>query len=139
MSKRPEHICNTCIHFGVRTCCDKAVCAEQNWDDSTDDDTYGDVENFLWEMIPDNQCDDWTDKTTGKQKWTKETPTEEGLHWLYMEVGKPQICYVYPFANYMRFANGHMIRLTQNNDIKFWWLKAEIPEPPIIPEKGETT
>ena len=55
---RPKHICNSCVHFVVTTCCEKAVCAELNWDADADDSSQ-DVEDFLWEQLPENECEDY--------------------------------------------------------------------------------
>ena len=68
------------------------------------------------------------------ETWTKETPTEDGLYWQYLEVGNPQICYVCPHANRVSFTNGYVMCLSGT---KAWWLKATRPEPPVLPEKGE--
>jgi len=75
-------------------------------------------------------------RDTAKPKWTTETPTEEGLYWQHMEVGNPQICYVYPRVDRVCFLNGYVMSLTQDDDVKIWWLKAERPEPPALPEEG---
>jgi len=84
----------------------------------------------------------WNRRDAEKPKWTNEPPTEEGLYWQHMGIGRPQICYVYPHADLVRFINGHVMCLTQDSgfdDIKIWWLKATRPEPPALPEEGEIT
>ena len=90
--KRPQHICNNCIHFGITTCCEKATCGEGNWD-TDEHERYQSVEDFLWETIPENSCDDylnnneWIEETTIRKKideeWTTETPNVNGFYWVY--------------------------------------------------------
>ena len=133
MSKRPKHICNTCIHFGVRTCCDKAVCAEQNWDDTEDDGTYGSIENFLWEMIPDNQCDDWRDQEMKpKQKWIKGMPVDDGWYWIY--TGTERLVVIIKGDKLFLRENdmpplGYPLSLYEDA-CELWFMPCDVPEPP---------
>ena len=133
---RPEHICHTCVHFGVRTCCEKAVCAEQNWDDSTDDHSYGGIENFLWEMVPDNQCDDWNDKIKTKQEWIRGAPSTDGWYWVYnVESGELGTVIVkrdrvFPPHLSDNPALGYPLSWYINTEYELWHMPCDTPELP---------
>jgi len=41
--------CYSCKYFGITTCCDRAVCRQQMWDDHEYDPNIGNMDEFLIE------------------------------------------------------------------------------------------
>jgi len=61
--------CETCKFFGVRTCCDRLVCAKQVWDDHAFEPGSDEIDDFLAEYATD--CREYRRDPYYKEEFTR--------------------------------------------------------------------